>query len=189
MRRLRTSYADDWEDMEFGDDPRFHLFGRSLKPVPALLLIAAGTVIFLAIMIVNAQGWITETQWIRWTIMGVCWAGLAAILGLSVAALLVMAQYLRRSRIQLARLDGATHEEALAETNRFIRRTVYGRLALYAVACVGVWVVLGSPLIFDWAGPLPYFAGLAVLLAVLAIQGAFGRQIWDRLRRLASGRH
>ena len=189
MRRLRTSYADDWEDMEAADDPRFHVFGWSIKPVPALLMIAAGTVIFLAIMIVNSLGWITDTRWIRWVIAGVCWAGLAAILGVSIAALLVMAQYLRRSRIQLARLDGATHEEALAETNRFIRRTVYGRMALYAVACVGVWVVLGSPLIFDWAGPLPYFIGLAVVLSVLAVQGTFGRQIWDRLRRLASGRH
>lgn len=188
MRRLRTSYADDWEDMGAADTPRFHVFGWSIKPIPALLMIAAGTVIFLAIMIVNSQGWITDTRWIRWTIMGVCWAGLTAILAASVAALLVMAQYLRRSRIQLARLDGATHEEALAETNRYIRRTVYGRLALYAVACVVVWVVLGSPWIFDWAGPIPYFAGLGVLLTVFAVQGTFGGQIWDRLRRLSSGR-
>lgn len=188
MRRLRTSYVDDWEDMEFADRPRFYLFGRSISPILGLVMIAAGTVIFLAIMIANSLGWFTETRWIRWTIMGVCWTALVVILGLSVAALMVMSRYLRRSRIQLARLDGATHEEALAETNRFIRRTVYGRLALYAVACVVVWVVLGSPLIFDWAGPLPYFAGLAVLLSVFAVQGTFGGQIWDRLRRLASGR-
>ncbi len=189
MRRLRTSYADDWEDMGVADARRFRVFGWSIRPVPALLLIAASAVTFLAIMIANSLGWITETPWLRWTIMGVCWAGLVATLGASVAALLVMAQYLRRSRIQLARLDGATHEEALAETNRFIRRAVYGRLVLYAVACVGVWVVLGSPLIFDWAGPLPYFVGLAVVMSILAIQGAFGQQIWDRLRRLAGGRH
>ncbi len=185
MRRLRTSYVDDWEDMEIGDTPRFHVFGWSISPIPALVMIAVGAVVFLAIMIVNSLGWFTETQWIRWTIMGVCWAALLAILGLSVAALLVMSRYLRRSRIQLARLDGATHEEALAETNRFILRTVYGRLALYAVACVGIWVVLGSPLIFDWAGPLPYFIGLGILLALFAIQGTIGGWIWDRLRRRA----
>ena len=188
MRRLRTSYVDDWEDMEATDDPRFHVFGWSIKPGPALLMIAAGTVMFLAIMIVNSLGWFTDTPWIHWTIMGVCWAGLAAILASSVAALLVMAQYVRRSRVQLARLDGATHEEALAETNRFIRRTVYGRLALYAVASVVVWVVLGSQLIFDWGGPLPYFVGLAILLSIFALQGVFGRQIWERLRRLTGGR-
>ena len=188
MRRLRTSYAVDWEDMEPIDAPRFHVFGRSIKPVPALVIIAAGAVIFLAIMIVNSLGWFTDTPWIHWTIMGVCWAGLAAVLGASVAALVVMAQYVRRSRIQLARLDGATHEEALAETNRFIRRTVYGRLALYAVASVGVWVVLGSQLIFDWAGPLSYFVGLAILVSIFALHGTFGSQIWDRLRRLTGGR-
>ena len=188
MRRLRTSYVDDWEDMGAIDSPRFHVFRRSIKPIPALALIGVGTVAFLTLMIVSAQGWITETPWLRWTIMGVSWAGLLTIFGLSIAALLVMAQYLRRSRIQLAKLDGATHEEALAETNRFIRRTVYGRLALYAVGCVGLWVVLGSPLIFDWGGPLPYLAGLAVLLSIFAIQGTFGRQILERLNRLVNVR-
>ena len=186
MRRLRTSYVDDWEDFSVTDDPRFRVLGLSIPPIRGVVIMAGCLVVLLAIFYVNALGWFTETQWLRRTISYACTAGLLVVLGLAIAALLVMARHLRRQRIQLARLDGATHDEAVAETGRFMLRTVYARLVIYAVASVVVWLLLGSRLVFQWTSPLTYFCGLMVVVVLFVAHSIFGRRLDEMLRGLVN---
>ena len=189
MRRLRTTYLDDWEDLEVEDDSRAKIFGVSINPVVALVVAAVAWLLFLALFFISQQDWYPKSPVVRWTIWS---AGIAFMLGTTVVCLLgvkAMIESIRRSRIQLARLDGSTDLEARQEGERYIRRNVYLRLAVYLALGVTIWLLLGSPFIFDWAGPIPYLCGMAVYITcvMLVASGRAGR-IWDRLRNVAGGR-
>ena len=189
MRRLRTTYVDDWEDLEIEDDSRARIFGISVNPLVALAVAVIAWLMFLLLFFVSQQVWYPQSPVVRWTIWS---AGLVFMLGTTFVCLLsvrAMIGYARRSRIQLARLDGATDLEARKEGERFIRRNVYLRFAVYLFLGLMVWLFLGSPFIFDWAGPIPYLCGMGVYVTCVMLYGTgqAGR-LWSRLRRMAGGR-
>lgn len=188
MRRLRTSYVDDWEDMEITDNPRFHVLGYAINPMRTLAVMAVATVALLLLVYAATLSWIADKPWLVLTITVVCITGLLAIGVISVIMFVAMSRILRRSRIQLARLDGATHEEAQAESTRFIRRTVYGRMIIYTLAAVVIWLVLGSKLIFQWNSLLTYMGGVLVALTLFVLFSIYGDRIWAAWRAWSKGR-
>lgn len=188
MRRLRTSYVDDWEDMELTDNPRFHILGFAINPMRTLGVLVVATVALLGLLFATNLSWIAEKPWLVLTCTVVSLTGLVVIAGISVIMFVAMARVLRRSRIQLARLDGATQEEAQAESTRFIRRTVYGRMIIYSLTAVVIWVVLGSSLIFPWTTPLTYLGGVLVALVLFVLYSIYGDRIWAAWRARSKGR-
>ena len=183
MWRLRTSYLDDWEDMESVDDVRVRIFGLSVHPIAALVAMACIVLLFMVLFYVSRASWFPQSTAISWTIAGVSVAFMLVAAVISGMCVWAVAKSIRRSRIQLAKLDGATDEEAREESTRFIRRNIYLRLAVYLVLSLILWGILGSPFIFAWGGPGPYLGSLAVLLAGIMFytSGAAGR-FWARLR-------
>ena len=189
MWRLRTSYLDDWEDMAANDVIRVRILGRSVHPLAALVSMACVVILFMVLFYVSRADWFPKSATINWTIAGI---SIAMMLGAGVVSgmcIWAVAKSIRRSRMQLAKLDGATDEEARAESARFIRRNVYLHLAVYLAVSLALWFVLGSPFIFAWAGPGPYLGGLAVLLTGIMFftSGTAGR-LWAKLRRAGSRR-
>ncbi len=184
MRRLRTSYLDDWEDMEATDNPRVRILGVSVHPIAALAAMMGVVIVLMALLFLSRADWFPKSETARWSITAASVAILLAVCAVSVMSVWAMAKVIRYSRIHLAKLDGATDEEARQESERFIRRKVYLRLAVYAAVSLALWVVLGSPLIFDWGGPVPYLCGIAVMVAVFILytSGQAGR-IWGMLCR------
>lgn len=188
MRRLRTSYVDDWEDMELTENPRFHVLGFAINPMRTLGVLVVATVALLGLLFATNLSWIAEKPWLVLTCTVVSLTGLVAIAGISVIMFVAMARVLRRSRIQLARLDGATQEEAQAESTRFIRRTVYGRMIIYSLTAVVIRVVLGSSLIFPWTTPLTYLGGVLVAVVLFVLYSIYGDRIWAAWRARSKGR-
>ena len=188
MRRLRTSYVDDWEDMELTDNPRVRLFGISVHPLAAMGGSLVAVVVMVVLSWVSNRGWLSDDPRILWSITGVCVLGLVGIMVITVMSTWVMAKALRNSRLQLAKLDGATDEEARYETERFMRRNLYFRMGAYALVSVGIWLLLGSPLVFPWGGPLPFLGGILTLAVVFLLLTVYRRQAWDALLRIAGRR-
>ena len=187
MWRLRTSYVDDWEYMKATDAIRVRILGRSVHPLTALVAMAAVVILFMVLFYVSRADWFPKSTTINWTIAGISIAVMLVAGVVSGMCIWAVAQSIRRSRMQLAKLDGATDEEARQESARFIRRNVYLRLGVYLAMSLALWFVLGSPFIFDWAGPGPYLGGLAVLLAVIMFYtSGTASRLWARLRRAGS---
>ena len=184
MWRLRTSYLDDWEDMEADDETRVRILGLSVHPLVALASMAGVVIMFMVLFYVSRADWFPKSATVSWTIVGASIAIMLVAGVVSGMCIWTVAKSIRRSRMQLAKLDGATDEEAREETARFIRRNIYLRLGVYVAMSLALWVVLGSPFIFDWGGPGPYLGGLAVLLAGIMFytSGKAGR-LWAWLRR------
>ncbi len=188
MWRLRTTYVDDWEDLEIEERSRARIFGVSINPIIAWVAAAVTWVLFLVLFISSQQDWYFQSPVVRWTIWSVCIALMSATTFVCLVSARALIRSVRRSRIQLAKLDGATDLEARQEGDRFIRRNVYLRLAVYLSLGLAIWLLLGSPFVFDWAGPIPYLSGMAVFVAsvMLFASGQAGR-IWERLRRRVMG--
>ena len=49
MRRLRTTYVDDWEDLEIEERSRARIFGVSINPIIAWAVAAVGWLLFLVL--------------------------------------------------------------------------------------------------------------------------------------------
>ena len=189
MRRLRTTYVDDWEDLEVEERSRARIFGVSINPIIAWVVAAVTWFLFLALFISSQQEWYPQSLVVRWTIWAVGIAIVSATTFVCLLSVKALIGSVRRSRIQLARLDGATDQEARQEGNRFIRRNVYLRLAVYLALGATVWLFLGSPYIFDWAGPIPYLCGTAVYVTcIMLVASGRATRIWERLRNFARGR-
>lgn len=188
MWRLRTTYVDDWEDLEIEERSRARIFGVSINPIVAWVVAAVAWVLFLVVFISSQQDWYPKSPVVRWTIWSVCIVLMSATTVVCFVSIRALIGSVRRSRIQMAKLDGATHLEARQEGDRFIRRNVYLRLAVYLALGVTIWLLLGSPFVFDWAGPIPYLCGMAVFVGsvMLYASGQAGR-IWERLRRRFMG--
>ena len=189
MRRLRTSYQEDWEDLEATDHLRVRIFGLSVHPVAALVAMACVVVMFMVLFYVGQMGWLPDSTAIRWTITIVSIVVMLATAVVCVMCCWVLAKSIRDSRMRLAKLDGATDDEARQESQRFIRRNVYLRLAVYVAMGVAVWIVLGSPFVFPWAGPGPYLGGLAVLVGgIILFTSARAGRLGPPLRRFLGRR-
>ena len=188
MKFLRTTYVDDWEDMETTDNPRFHVLGFTINPMHTLVYMAIAAVGLMLLVYSATLGWVSEKPWLILTITVICIAGMLAIGVIAVIIFIAMSRILRRSRTQLARLDGATHEEAEAESTRYIRRSVYGRMAIYTLIAIGIWGVLGGTLLLDLAGPLTYLGTVVAAVALLLLYSIYGDRIWAALRARSKGR-
>lgn len=189
MRRLRTTYVDDWEDLEIEERSRARIFGVSINPIVAWVVAAVGWLLFLALFFSSLQDWFPKSPVLRWTLWSIAIAFMSVTTFVCLVSIRALIGSIRRSRIQMARLDGATDQEARQEGERYIRRNVYLRLVVYLALGVTIWLFLGSPFIFDWAGPIPYLCGMAVyvICVMLVASGRVGR-IWDSLRGVAGGR-
>lgn len=188
MRRLRTTYVDDWEDIETADKPRVRLLGLSIHPLTAMVATLVAVVLLVLLSWAVNRGWVSDDPRVLWAIRGLSMLGLGIVVIIMVMSTWAMAKTLRNARMQLAKLDGATDEEARQETERFIRRNVYARMAAYALITLGVWVLLGSQLIFPWGGPFPFLGGVLVLAVLFLFYGMYQPRVWEALRRRA-GRH
>lgn len=189
MRRLRTTYVDDWEDLEIEERSRARIFGVSINPIIAWAAAVVGWLLFLILFISSQQDWFPKSPILGWTLWSIVIVFMSVTTVVCLVSIRALIGSIRRSRIQMARLDGATDLEARQEGDRFIRRNVYLRLVVYVALGTIIWLFLGSPFIFDWAGPIPYLCGIAVYVTciMLVASGRAGR-IWDRLRNFASGR-
>lgn len=189
MRRLRTTYLDDWEDMEAEDEPRLRMLGRSFNPLAVLGCLALAVMCFVGLLFLAQMDWFPDSAALHWAMAGLSIVVMLVSIVVSAICIRAIAKSIRHSRIRLARLDGATDEEAQHESDRYINRKVYLRLAIYAAICLALWLILGSPFIFEWAGVAPYLCGIAVFMvcSILYSTGQFTR-VWNRLRGNAGGR-
>ena len=189
MRRLRTSYLDDWEDMGVTDRPRLRFLGLSVHPIVALVAMIGLSLLVLVVAYASQLDWFPKTPVARWGVLSFAVVGLLVAVVVSIISARVMVKSLHRSRMHLARLDGATDEEARRDSDRFIRNNLYIKLGVYAAGALALWVILGSPWVFEWGGPLPYLYGIIVFMAVfITYASGLGERIWNWLRRAAAGR-
>ena len=189
MRRLRTSYVDDWEDMEAVGQPRIRILGVSFHPLLLLALMIVVVILLVVAVNLTRLSWFPQSPAFRWSVFGVCIAGMLGVIAVSVITAKTMAGAIHRSRMRLARLDGATHEEARLESDRFIRNNLYVRLGVYIGVSLGLWVILGSPWVFPWGGTLPYLCGITVFMALFILYASgLAERFWAWLRRVTTGR-
>lgn len=184
MPRLRTTYQDDWEDLALTNALRIRLLGLSLHPFAAMGGMLCCVVVLVTLVAVSQASWFPDGPVVQWTVVGISLVGMCVVATLAVILTWTMARALHRSRQHLARLDGATDEEARQESDRYLVRNLFLRLALYAVVIVGIWVLLGSPWVFPWGGLLPYAGALVALVAVFTLYMIFRERMVTTLRRL-----
>lgn len=188
MRRLRTTYVDDWEDLEIEERSRARIFGVSINPIIAWVVAAVGWLLFLVLFFSSLQDWFPKSPALRWTLWSIAIVFMSVTTFVCLVSIRALIGSIRRSRIQMARLDGATDQEARQEGERYIRRNVYLRLVVYIALGVAIWLLLGSPFVFDWAGPIPYLIGMAVfVVSVMFFASGQAGRIWERLRRRVTG--
>ena len=189
MRRLRTSYHDDWEDMEALEQPHIPILGVAFHPILLLGLMIVAVIVLAVVASLTQMEWFPQSAALRWSVLGGCVVGMLGVAVVSVISARTMTRAIRRSRMQLARLDGATPEEARWESDRFIRNNLYFRLAVYVGISLALWVILGSPWVFDWAGTLPYLCGIAVFLTLFILYASgLANRFWGWLRYRVAGR-
>ena len=189
MRRLRTTYVDDWEDLEIEERSRARIFGISINPIVAWVVAVVGWLLFLVLFFSSLQDWFPKSMVLLWTLWSIAIVFMSVTTIVCLVSIRALIGSIRRSRIQMARLDGATDQDARQEGGRYIRRNVYLRLVVYLALGVAIWLFLGSPFIFDWAGPIPYLCGMAVyIICVMLVASGRAGRIWDSLRSVAGGR-
>ncbi len=184
MHRLRTSYLDDWEDMRAVEQPRVRILGISFQPIVLLSLMIVAVILLVVVVSLTQLDWFSQYPALRWGVLGCCAAGMLGVLIVAVISARTLARAIHRSRMHLARLDGATVEEARRESDRFIRKNLYLRLGIYISLSMVLWALLGNPWVFAWGGTVPYLCGITVLLALfILLSTGLGDRILTWLRR------
>ena len=189
MSRSRSTYLEELEEIGATRVPRVRLLGLSIHPFVSLAAMGMATAAFMVMLFAVRTDRFPDSSVWGWVILGVGLAALFGSTGLCLVSGWAMAKALRSSKIRLARLDGATNEEAIRESNRFLWRNVYIRALAYALAAVTLWVALGTQLVFPWGGLFPYLGGIGLLMAINMLT-AFcdAGDIWRWVRRRVSGR-
>lgn len=192
MQRFRTGYpADDAEWMEIGTvtSLRVRILGIPLHPLVAMFGAIGIVALMSALVFISRRSWFPDGPVAGWTVVAVCALLLLLVAYLCVASLLSMARTLHRVRMQMAKLDGATEREAQAETRSFLIRNVFLKMGIFSAATVAIYITLGSPWRFDWAGLPHYLSAMLALVIISMVVTVFGARLANAFRRLAGRRN
>ena len=192
MQRFRTGYpADDSEWMEIGSvtSLRVRILGIPLHPMLAMFGVIGIVALMSALVFISRRSWFPDGPIAGWTVVAVCALLLLLVAYICAKSLLSLARALHRVRMQMAKLDGATEQEAQAETRTFIIRNIFLKMAIFSAATVAIYILLGSPWRFAWAGLPHYLAAMLTLVVIYMIVTVFGARITNAIRRLTGRRN
>ena len=192
MQRFRTGYpADDSEWMEIGSvtSLRVRILGIPLHPMLAMFGVIGIVALMSALVFISRRSWFPDGPIAGWTVVAICALLLLLVAYICVKSLLSLARALHRVRMQMAKLDGATEQEAQAETRTFLIRNVFLKMAIFGPATVVIYILLGSPWRFAWAGLPHYLAAMLTLVVIFMIITVFGARIANAIRRLTGRRN
>ena len=199
MRRYRDPDDDPDGDPDApagsgprGRSDRVNWFGIRFKESTIIITAFSITGLMIVLQSINILyrsriPWIPQESWVTWAFSGLMTLLCFIAFSMFVATRIKFQRDIRESDLRMARMDGATEEEArkyARESEKEINRRIRWRSLFVALVVIILLPTIGTPFLVPWGNPL-----IAVAAAGVIIGGAF---IWwyhregllEKLRRL-----